>query len=113
MDRFLRLGPCILYHLHIFRVRFLGADFYEAASHLLHDEFVAERLDGVEFAVMPRSLQELQHQNSHPLADGPQRCTHCGGGLSLAWTGVHDDETTAKIRHNSRISYSTGWDHWG
>src|ERR1019366_7655675 len=108
-DRFLGLGPGLLHHAHILRVWLLGADFHEAASHLLEDELVAESLDRIEFAVMPRALQKLEHEDAHSLPDGSQRRPHGRGGLALAGAGIHDDETTVGIRHKpNQLLYADG-----
>ncbi len=34
-----------------------------------------------------------------PWPDRAQRRAHGGGGLALARAGIHDDETTADVRH--------------
>src|SRR5262249_45010858 len=72
---------------------------HEAASHLLHDEFVAEGLNGVELSVMPGAFQELQHQHAHPLTDGAEGGSHGGGGFPLAGTGVHNDQAATNVVH--------------
>src|SRR5580698_8144367 len=97
LDCLLCFGPGLFDHPYIFRIGLLGADFYEAAPHLLHDEFVAESLDRVQLPVMPRALKKLQHEDAHPLPDSPQRRPHSSSGLTLAGTSIHDNETTAYI----------------
>src|SRR5208282_3006265 len=92
-------------HAHIFGIWLLGSYFYEAASHLLHDEFVTERLYRVQFPVVPRTLQKLKHQHPHALSYCPQRRAHGGRGLALSWASIHDDQTTAdvlRVRHTGQ-----------
>ena len=74
---------------YIFRVRLLCTHLYEAPPHLLHDELIAEGLHGIQFPVMPRTLQELQHQDPHSLPHRPQRSSHGRGRLALAIAGVN------------------------
>src|SRR5205807_8744165 len=105
----LRVRPSLFDHAHVFRIRLLSAYLHEAAAHLLHDKFVAERLDRVEFAVMPRSFQKLQHEHAHPLPDCPQRRAHRSRGLSFARPGVHDDESAANVVHSTRILDCNRW----
>src|ERR1700740_1261685 len=109
LDRLLGFRPRFFDHAHIFGIGLLCAYFHEAATHLLHHELVAESLDGIEFPVVPRSLQELKHQHPHTLADGAQGCSHGGGSVALAGAGIYDDESTADIRHRRRNSYCTCW----
>ena len=45
----------------------------------------------VELPVVPRTLQELKHQNAHAVADRAQCGAHGGGRLTLAGTGVDED----------------------
>src|SRR5438067_13632963 len=105
----LRVRPSLFDHAHVFRIRLLSAYLHEAAAHLLHDKFVAERMDRVEFAVMPRSFQKLQHEPAHPLPDCPQRRAHRSRGLSFARPGVHDDESAANVVHSTRILDCNRW----
>jgi hypothetical protein len=56
-------------------------------------------LYGIEFAVVPRTLQELQHQNAHALANGSQSGPHGGSRFAFAGSGIHDDQTTTDISH--------------
>src|SRR5271169_4352441 len=66
LNRVVGRGPGLLNHACVFRVRFLRAHLHKAPAHLLHDKLVAEGLHRVEFAVVPRALQELQHEHPHP-----------------------------------------------
>jgi hypothetical protein len=66
---------------------------------LLEDKLVAERLHRIQFTVVPQALEKLQHQDPHALSDRAQSSSHGGGRLALARPGIHNDETTAQIRH--------------
>src|SRR5580658_7837884 len=99
LDRPLTLRPCFFHHPHILGVGFLGSDFHETAPHLLHHELVTEGLHSIEFAIMPRAFEELQHEHFHALPHRPESCAHGGCGLAFAWTGIHDDQTTADVLH--------------
>src|SRR5262249_49419696 len=83
------------HHLDICRIGLRSTDLHEAAAHLFHDEFVAETGSGIEFAVMPRSFEELQHQHAHAVADRAQCRAHGSGRLTLARAGLDDDEAFA------------------
>jgi hypothetical protein len=48
---------------------------------------------------MPGTLEELQHQNFHPLPNGAQSRTHGRGGLALPGSGVNDDQTAFSVSH--------------
>src|SRR3984957_4321700 len=63
--------PGLFYHPNVLRIGLLGAHFYEAPAHLLHDELVAERLYCVQFAIVPGPLQKLAHQHAHALTHRP------------------------------------------
>jgi len=52
-------------------------------------------LRGVQLAVIPGSLDELDHLHLEAHADGAKRGAQCGRGFSLAVAGVHDDEADA------------------
>ena len=60
---------------------------------------VAKSLHRVQFAVMPRPLKELQHQDLHAIPNGAQSGAHGGSGLALASAGVHDDEAFSDVAH--------------
>ena len=101
--RALPLAPGILDHLHIFRIRLFGAYLHEAAPHLLHHELIPKNLHGVQFSVVPGTLQELQHQHTHALAHRAQGCSHGCCCLALARTRIYDDKTSAYVRHGWRF----------
>ena len=71
MDGLLRFRPGRFHHADIFRIGLLGSHFHEAASHLLHYKLVAKSLDRIQFAVVPGTLEKLQHQDPHALAHRP------------------------------------------
>ena len=48
---------------------------------------------------MPRSLQELQHEHSHALADSSQSGAHGCRGFAFPRASIHDDETATDISH--------------
>jgi hypothetical protein len=54
---------------------------------------------GIEFAVMPRSLKELEHDHLQTVANGTKGSAHGGGSLTFSWARVHDDETASDIVH--------------
>src|SRR6185369_2117798 len=99
MDCLGSLRPGLFYHADIFGIGLFGPNFHEAAAHLLHDELIAKSLHRIELAIVPRALQKLQHQDAHALPHRPQSGSHGSGGLALARAGIHDDETTADVRH--------------
>src|SRR5580700_7645349 len=107
LDRLLALGPCLFHHLHIFQVRLFGAHLHKTPAHLLHHELIPKRLNGIQFPVMPRAFQELQHEHAHPLAHSAQSRTHGRGRLSFTRPGVHDDKTSAYVSHWLRRLDST------
>src|SRR4029077_9693345 len=107
LNRLLGFRPGIFHHAHVFRIGFLRANLHEATTHLLHDELIAKGLDRIELAVVPRALQELQHQDTHALADGAQAGSYRGGGFALPRAGVYDDESTANVRHRVQTFYCT------
>src|ERR1039458_6289095 len=106
LDRLLPLRPRLLYHLHIIRIRLLRAHLHKSPSHLLHHKFVPEGFHRIQFPVVPRALQELQHQDSHPLAHRTQSRPHRRSRLAFSRPSVHDDETAAYVSH-SRMLDST------
>ena len=55
---------------------------------------------------MPGTLQELQHENAHPLANGAQSGSHGSRGLALARAGIHHDESTTDVRHSFEFRVS-------
>jgi len=55
--------------------------------------------ESIEFAVVPRALNELHHQHAHALADGTQCRPHCSGGFTLARAGIYDDQSTTDVGH--------------
>ena len=57
---------------------------------------------------MPGAFEELQHQDAHSLADGPERGSHGGGGFALAGTGIDHDETAADVGHRGEVSIVRG-----
>src|SRR5262249_33566456 len=93
------LSPGIFDHSYIFGIWSLRADFDKATPHLLHDELVAEGLYRVELAVMPGSLNELQHQHAHTVSNCAQRRAHRCGRFALTGTGINDDETATHVSH--------------
>ena len=99
LDRASTLGPRFFHHADVFRIRLLRANFHEPTSHLLHDEFVTESFGRVQFPVVPRTFDELQHQHTHPVPHGAQSRAHGGSRLALARPSIHDDQTTTNIGH--------------
>ena len=94
-------GPALVRHLDVFRISFGAADFDEAATHRPDFELVvAEHFGGVEFAVMPRTLDELDHQDAQPLADGAKCGSERAGRFALARACV-DDQKSFVLRHAS------------
>src|SRR5262249_30085318 len=92
-------GPGLLDHANVFRIGLFGSDFHEAASHLFHNELVAEGLYRVELSVVPRALEELKHQDAHALPDGAQGGSHGGCGFTLARPRIDNDETATNVGH--------------
>ena len=97
--RFLALVPGLFHHAHVFRIRLFRAHLHEAATHLLHDEFIAERFYRIQFAIVPRAFQKLQHEHTHALSHGPQRRSHSGSCFALARTSVDNDQTATHVLH--------------
>ena len=98
-DGLARLVPRFFHHLDVRGIRLRTADFHEPAPHLLHDEVVAEGLHRVQLAVMPRALEELQHEHFHPLPDRAQGRAHGRGGLAFPRPGVDDDQSATNLCH--------------
>src|SRR5580693_4544416 len=99
VDRVAPCGPALVRHLDVFGVGLGAPDFDEAAAHRTDFEFiVAEHFGGIEFAVMPRTFDELDHENSQALTDGSERGAERARRLALAWTGV-DDQKSFVLRH--------------
>ena len=91
VDRVAAGRPAFIRHLDVFGIGFCAADLYEAATHRPDFELVvAEHFGGVEFAVMPRTLDELDHQDAQPLADGAKCGSERAGRFALARTGIDD-----------------------
>ena len=86
------LHPGLLHQANIFRIRLCAADLHESPAHLLQHKVVAEGLDGIQFAVMPGALEELQHQHAHAISHGSQGRAHGGSGFALAGAGVDEDQ---------------------
>jgi hypothetical protein len=58
---------------------------------------------------MPRALQELEHQDLHPVADGAQCSAHGSGGLALSGASVNYDQSLANVAHDElRIVNGSG-----
>src|SRR5229473_2539357 len=86
--------PTFLRELDVGRIGFGAADFDEAAAHGTDFKLVvAEHFGGVEFAVMPRTLDELDHQDFEALAHGAKRSAERASGFALARAGVNDQES--------------------
>jgi hypothetical protein len=107
--------PGVFDHANVFRVGFCAADLNEAAAHLPKNKVVAEGFSGVEFAVVPRAFQELQHEDTHAVADGAQRGAHGSGRLAFAGAGIDEDEAFARfggwvghVGHSISISWKPG-----
>src|SRR5207253_5183136 len=98
-------GPRFPYHADVLGTALLFAHLDEAAAHLLHHKLVSKRFDRIQLAVMPGSLQELQHEDTHALADGAQGGSHSGRGLALAGAGIHDDESATNVWHCSGFKF--------
>ena len=94
-DRLARLGPGGLHHADVFRIGLGAADLHKSAAHLLQHEVLAEGLGRVQLAVVPRALEELQHQHAHAVADRAQGRAHGGGGFAFAGAGVDQDQSAS------------------
>src|SRR5882762_7658206 len=92
--------PAFLRQLDVRRVGFSAADFDEAAAHGANFKFVVTKhLGGVELAIVPGTLDELDHQHSQALAHGAKGGAERAGGLALARSGINDEESFF-FRHN-------------
>src|SRR5216684_5419700 len=86
--------PAFLRQLDVGRIGFGTADFDEAAAHGADFEFiVAEHFGSVELAVMPGTLDELDHEDLEALAHGAKGGTESASGLALARPGVNDEQS--------------------
>src|SRR5258708_15051737 len=86
--------PAFLRELYVRRIGFGAADFDEAAAHGTDFKFVvAEDFGGVELAVMPGTLDELDHEDIEALAHGAKGGTERASGLALARPGVNDEQS--------------------
>src|SRR6266481_2383598 len=84
--------PTFLCELDVGRIGFGAADFDEAAAHGADFEFVVtQHFGGVEFAVVPGTLDELDHQHAQALAHGAKGGAERAGSLALARPGVNDE----------------------
>ena len=104
----------------VFRVGLGSAYLYEAATHLFDDEVFGagvgvgggagvggeagaeggaesgiEGVGGVELAVVPGALEELEDEDAHAVAGGSEGGAEGGSGLALAGAGVDEDEAAA------------------
>jgi hypothetical protein len=62
-----RLGPGDLHQANVLRISLRAAHLHKAAAHLLEHEVLAEGLHGVQLAIVPGALDELNHQHRMPL----------------------------------------------
>src|SRR6516165_2855686 len=85
--------PAQLGQLDVFGSGFGAADFHDPPAHGTDFEFVvAQHLGRVQFAVMPGTLDELNHEHPDALADGAKRRAQSAGGFALAGPGVNDQK---------------------
>src|ERR1700687_3592499 len=86
--------PTLLRQLDVRGIGFGAADFDEAAAHGTDFKLVvAEHFGGVKLAVMPRTLDELDHKDFEALAHSAKRGAERASGLALAGPGVNDEES--------------------
>ena len=86
--------PAFLGKLDVCRIGFGAADFDEAAAHGPNFKLVVTKhFGGVEFAVVPGTFDELDHEDFETLADSAEGSTQGAGGLALARAGVNDQES--------------------
>ena len=137
------LGPGGLDQANVFGVCLCAADLDEAAAKLPNDEVLrgrvagrraeglacaalrsaqrcVQRIGGIQLAVVPRTLEELEDEDAHAVAGGAQCGAQRGGGLALAGAGVDQDETAASsfgsgcgVRHRFSVARFAGqWPEW-
>src|SRR5256885_6739779 len=51
-------------HAHVFSSRLLRAYLHETTAHMLHNNFLSDRQDRVEFAVNTQSFQKVHHYHA-------------------------------------------------
>ena len=99
--------PGVFDEVDVFGVGLGSAYLHEAAAHLFDDEgsgVQPKSGNGVELAVVPGALEELQDEHAHAVAGGAHRGAERGGGLALAGAGVDEDEAFAGFRHRFQVS---------
>src|SRR5271165_6774729 len=86
--------PALFSELDVLRIGFRAANFDEAAAHRANFKFVvAQHFGGVEFAIVPGSFDELNHEHAETLTDGAKCGAEGAGGFALAGAGVDDQES--------------------
>jgi len=93
-------APRLFDETEVFGVGLGSSDLDEAAAHLADGAGGilrgSEGGDGVELAMVPGALEELQDEDTHSVAGGTEGGPDGGGGLSLAGAGVDEDESATR-----------------
>src|ERR1039458_10127813 len=92
VDSRMSFFPRRLHQANVFGIGFSATDLHKPSPHLPNHKVALEvRSQGlrcVELAVMPRALDELQHEHLHAASDGAQSRAQRRGGLAFAGSSI-------------------------